>query len=156
MVSSGPPHAGGALGQGGVVLPLLRRLCLDGERMDAAAQLLLQRLVHQTVALDQSQTLKLGTDHQDTEVGLGSWRDSMHVALVVDLQVVWSEGVCEFGSDGCLHRSAGVHVGSGVGQRPGEGQAAGGGPSRAEDTRKHQEAGDQQETNRDQWEFTGL
>lgn len=64
----------------------------------------------------------------------------MHVALVVDLQVVRFEGLGQFGPDGPLDRAAGVgvHVRPEVSQRPGGREAGGGGASSAEDTGEHQ------------------
>lgn len=88
--------------------------------MNAAAQLLLQSLINQAVALYQGQTLKLGADNQDTEMGFRAWGHSMHVAFIVDLQVVRLERVGQFGSDSPLNGPARVwvHVWSEVGQRP--------------------------------------
>lgn len=80
-------HAGWTLGQGRVAPPLLGSLCLNSQRMNTVAQLVLQSLVHQTVALYQRQTVKLGADHQDTEVGFRAGRYGVHVAFIVDLQV---------------------------------------------------------------------
>lgn len=112
-------HARRTLGKGGVAPPLLRSLCLDSQRMNTATQLLLQSLVHQTVALYQRQTLKLGADNQDTEMGFRARGHSMHVAFIVDLQVVWLKCVGQFGSDSLFNGPARVwiHLWSEVGQR---------------------------------------
>lgn len=45
VIASGASQAGGALSQSGVHAPLLRSLCLDSQRVNAATQFLLQRLV---------------------------------------------------------------------------------------------------------------
>lgn len=116
------PHAGGTLGYGGVTAPLGGGLGLDGQRVHVAAQLLTQRLIHQAVALYQREAIEARAHHQHTEVGLGARRHGVHVALVVDLQVLWLEGAGQLGSDGRLHgppRGAGVHVRCGVGQGAG-------------------------------------
>lgn len=93
--------------------------------MHAAAELLLQGIVNQAVALNQRQALELTADHQNAEMGFGSRRNGVHVAFVVDLQVVGFEGLGQFGPDGPLHRAAGVrvHVRPDVSQRPGCGEA---------------------------------
>ena len=114
VVSLGAPHAGGTLGNGGVTAPLGRGLGLDGQCVHAAAQLLPQCLIHQAVALYQGEAVEARAHHQHTEMGLGTWRHGVHVALVVDFQVRWLKGAGQLGSDRRLHRPTGVH--SGVGQ----------------------------------------
>lgn len=130
MVPFRPPHAARTLGQSGVTGPLFGGLYLDGQGMNMAAQLLFQGLVDQTVALYQGQALKLGADHQDPEVGLRAGRDGMHVALIVDLQVLRLKALAQLGSDGVLYRSTGVglHPRSGVEQLGAEGPDTQGAP----------------------------
>lgn len=88
--------------------------------MNTGTQLLLQSLINQTVALYQRQSVKLGADNQDTEMGFGARGHSVHVAFIVDLQVIRLEFVGQFGSDRPLNGPARVwvHVRSEVGQRP--------------------------------------
>lgn len=140
MIPLGAAHAGRALGQCRVALPLLRSLCLDGQRVHAATQLVFQSLIDQTVALDQWQALELGADHQDAEVGLGASRHSMHVALVLDLQVLRLQGVGQFGFDGLFDRPARVwvHHGRVVGQRTDKGCRGRNRASATEDAGQHQ------------------
>lgn len=99
-------HAGRTLGQGRVAPPLLGSLRLNSQCVNTVAQLVLQCLVHQTVALDQRQTVKLGADHQDAEVGLRAGRYGVHVAFIVDLQVFRFKGVGQFGPDGLFNGPA--------------------------------------------------
>lgn len=88
--------------------------------MNAAAQLFLQSLIDQSVAFYQWQTIKLGANDQDAEVRFRAGRHGVHVALVVDLQVVRLQCSGQFGCDGPLNGPARVwvHVWSEVGQRP--------------------------------------
>lgn len=140
VIPLGAAHARRALGQCRVARPLLGCLCLDGQRVHGAAQLVLQSLVDQTVALDQRQTLELGADHQDAEVGLGAGGHGVHVALVVHLQVYRLEQVTQFGFDGFFNGPARfwVHRRSFVGQRTDKTCRGGHGASTAEDAGQHQ------------------
>lgn len=70
VIMLGSSHARGAFGQAGVAAPLLGRLSLDGEGMNAAAELLPQGLVYKPMTLQERKTLKLRTHHQNSEVGL--------------------------------------------------------------------------------------
>lgn len=78
--------------------------------MNAAPQFLLQSLIHQPVALDERQALKLGAHHQDAEVRLGSGGHGVHVALIVDLQTFRLESVGQFDPDGVLHGSPRIQL----------------------------------------------
>lgn len=62
-------QARGAFGHTGVAAPLLRRLGLDGEGMNAGTEFLLQGFIHEPMTLQQGQTLELGTHHENSEVG---------------------------------------------------------------------------------------
>ena len=53
--------------------------------MNAVAQLLLQSLINQTVTLYQWQTLKLGADNQNTEMGFRTGGHGVHMAFIVHL-----------------------------------------------------------------------
>lgn len=88
--------------------------------MNTATQLLLQSLINQAMPLYQRQTVKQGADNKDTEMGFRAGGHSMHVAFIVDLQVVRLKWVGQFGSDSPLNGPARVwvHVWSEVGQRP--------------------------------------
>ncbi|TNN33774.1 hypothetical protein EYF80_056065 [Liparis tanakae] len=72
-------------------------------------------------------------------MGFGAGGHGVHVAFVVDLQVVRLESLGQFGSDRALDRPAPVriHVRREAGQRPARGQSGGDGPDAAEDSRKH-------------------
>lgn len=108
--------------------------------MNAPTQFLFQSLVHQTVALDQWQTLKLGADNQNTEMGFRAGGHSVHVTFIVDFQVVRFKYVGQFGSDSILNRPARVwvHVCSEVSQRTAWGKTGRDGTSTAENPGQHQ------------------
>lgn len=140
MIPLGAAHAWRTLGQRRVAGPLLRSLRLDGQRVHAAAQLVPQGLVDQTVALDQRQALELGADHQDAEVRLGASRHGVHVALVVHLQVYRLQRAAQFGLDGFFNGPALVlvHGGGFLSQGADEACSGGHGASATEDAGQHQ------------------
>lgn len=88
--------------------------------MNAATQLLFQGFINQTVALYQRQTLKLRADDQYTEMGLGAGGHGVHVAFVVDLQVVRLEFFSQLGGYSPLDGPTlvWIHAWGDVGQRP--------------------------------------
>lgn len=108
VVVFGSSKARRALGQARVAAPLLGRLGLDGESVNAGPQLVAQGLVDQAVTLQQGQALEARAHHQHPEVRLGAWRHGMHVALVQHLQVLWFKNLSQFGANGGLDRPIGT------------------------------------------------
>lgn len=98
----GSSEARRALGQARVAAPLLRRLGLDSESVNARAELMAQGFVDQAVALQQGQSLKARAHYQHPEVRLRARRDGVHVALVQHLQVLRFESPSQFGANGRL------------------------------------------------------
>lgn len=135
----GSSEARWALGQVRVAAPLLRRLGLDGERVNAGAQLVAQGLVDQAMALQQGQALEASAHHQHPEVRLGSRGHGVHVALVQHLQVLRAESQSQFGANGSLDRptGSGVHE---TRRRSGWGESDGGGTDEAANKGQHQES----------------
>jgi hypothetical protein len=70
---------------------------VDGERMDAAGQLLSQRFMHQPMALQQPQSVEFGRYQDYLEMRLRSWRNVMSATFIDDLQVL----KCESGIEMC-------------------------------------------------------
>lgn len=133
----GSSEARRALGQARVAAPLLGRLGLDGEGMNAGAQLVAQGLVDQAVALQQGQALEARAHHQHPEVRLRARRHSMHVALVQHLQVLRIESLSQFGANGSLDWPTGSSFHE-MRWTSGGGESDGGGMDQAPNMGQHQ------------------